>query len=53
MRWDRLFEKTQPQLAAAARRAKEQIAAGQSKPMDYHELFVKVNRQDAESKGRR
>jgi len=38
LRWDRLFEKTQPQLAAAAKRAKQQIAAGQAKPMDYDEL---------------
>jgi hypothetical protein len=27
-RWDALFEKTQPQLIAAAKRAKRQIAAG-------------------------
>jgi len=38
LRWDALFAKTQPQLVAAARRAKQQIAAGQSKPMDYNEL---------------
>ena len=38
LRWNRLFEKTQPQLAAAAKRAKQQIAAGQAKPMDYDEL---------------
>jgi len=38
LRWDALFEKTQPQLIAAARRARQQIAAGQSKPMDLNEL---------------
>ena len=38
LRWDALFEKTQPQLIAAARRAKQQIDAGQSKPMDYRAL---------------
>ena len=38
LRWDALFEKTQPQLIAAARRAKQQIAAGQSNPMDYNGL---------------
>ena len=38
LRWDALFEKTQPQLIAAAKRAKQQIAAGRSKPMDFNEL---------------
>jgi hypothetical protein len=38
LRWDRLFEKTQPKLVAAAKRAKQQIAAGAAKPMDYDEL---------------
>ena len=28
LRWDGLFEKTQPQLTAAAKHAKRQIAAG-------------------------
>jgi len=30
-----LFKKTQPQLVAAARRAKREIAEGLAKPMDY------------------
>ncbi len=30
MRWDDLFKKTQPQLMAAAQRARQQIADGQS-----------------------
>ena len=34
LRWDELFRRTQPQLAAAARRAKQQIAAGMATPMD-------------------
>jgi tRNA uridine 5-carbamoylmethylation protein Kti12 len=38
LRWDALFEKTQPQLVAAAKRARQQIAAGKAKPMDYNEL---------------
>jgi hypothetical protein len=38
LRWDALFAKTQPQLIAAAKRAKQQIAAGQSKRMDFNEL---------------
>ena len=32
LRWDGLFGKTQPQLIAAAKHAKQQIAAGESKP---------------------
>ncbi len=38
LRWDMLFEKTQPQLIAAARRAKEKIAEGKAEPMDYERL---------------
>ena len=37
-RWDKAFEKTQPQLTAAARRAKQEIAAGQAKPLDVDQL---------------
>lgn len=33
LRWDRLFQKTQPQLIAAARRARQEIAAGKAKPL--------------------
>ena len=33
--WDDLFKRTQPQLVAAARRAKEEITKGQAKPMDF------------------
>lgn len=36
--WDNLFKKTQPQLVAAAKRAKQEIAAGLAKPMDLHQL---------------
>jgi len=36
--WDKTFEKTQPQLAAAARRARREIAAGQAKPLDLDQL---------------
>ena len=38
MRWDALFQRTQPQLVAAARRAKKQIAEGKAEPMDYDRL---------------
>lgn len=38
LRWDNLFERTQPQLAVAARRARQQIAAGMTTPMDYNRL---------------
>jgi hypothetical protein len=36
--WDALFKKTHTQLVAAARQAREEIAAGHSKPMDYEQL---------------
>jgi hypothetical protein len=36
--WDSLFEKTQPQLVAAARRAKQEIARGYARPMDHDQL---------------
>jgi hypothetical protein len=36
--WDALFKKTEKQLTAAARRAREEIAAGHSKPMDFEKL---------------
>ncbi len=38
LRWDTLFEKTQQQLVAAARRAKQEIAEGRAKPMDDDQL---------------
>lgn len=38
LRWDELFDKTQSQLAQAARRAREEIAGGQAKPMDDDQL---------------
>lgn len=36
--WDATFKKTQPQLIAAARRAKQEMAAGQAKPLDPDQL---------------
>jgi len=36
--WERAFERTQDQLVAAARRARQEIAAGQAKPLDYGQL---------------
>ena len=38
LRWDALFQKTQPKLIAAAQRAKQEIAAGQAEPMDFERL---------------
>ena len=35
MQWDALFKKTQPQLVAAARRARQEMAQGHAKPLDY------------------
>lgn len=37
-RWDASFKRTQDSLIAAARKAKQEIAAGQSVPMDYEQL---------------
>ncbi|RAM49246.1 MAG: hypothetical protein C6Y22_23115 [Hapalosiphonaceae cyanobacterium JJU2] len=37
-RWDVSFERTQDNLVAAARKAKQEIAAGQSVPMDYEQF---------------
>lgn len=36
--WDALFKKTQNQLIMAARRAREEIAAGKATPMDFEQL---------------
>jgi len=38
LKWDNLFEQTQPQLVAAARRAKQEIMQGHAQPMDYERL---------------
>jgi len=38
LRWDALFKRTQDKLVAAARRAKEEIAAGKAEPMDFERL---------------
>jgi hypothetical protein len=38
LRWDMAFKKTQPQLLAAARKAKHEISQGLSEPMDYKRL---------------
>jgi hypothetical protein len=36
--WDAVVKKPQPQLVAAARRAKQAIAQGQATPLDYDQL---------------
>jgi len=38
MQWEATFQKTQSQLVAAARRAKQEIAAGQAQPLDPDQL---------------
>ena len=38
LRWNDSFERSQARLVEAARRAQEEIAAGQAKPMDYDQL---------------
>ncbi|MER2557579.1 MAG: hypothetical protein ABTQ93_08880 [Candidatus Competibacter denitrificans] len=38
LRWDELFNKTQPKLVEAARLAKQQIAQGKSRPLNLREL---------------
>lgn len=38
LQWNALVSKTQPQLVAAARRAKQAIAQGQATPLDYDKL---------------
>ena len=38
LQWDSLFRKTQKQLIAAAQRAKQEIAEGHAKPLDYNQL---------------
>jgi len=37
-KWDHAFKKTQPQLVAAARRAKREIADGRAKPLNRKDL---------------
>lgn len=38
LQWDATFKRTQPQLIAAARRAKQEIAAGLAVPLDHERL---------------
>jgi hypothetical protein len=38
LRWDRAFQDTQTQLMAAARRAKQEKAQGQARPLDMNQL---------------
>jgi len=38
VKWDNAFKKTQPQLVAAARRAKREIADGHAKPLNRRDL---------------
>ncbi len=38
LEWDRQFQRTQPGLISAARRAKQEIAQGHAEPFDYNRL---------------
>ena len=38
LQWDATFKRTEPQLLAAARRAKKEIAAGRATPLDHRQL---------------
>ncbi len=38
LQWNISFKKTQPQLIAAAQRARQEIAEGHAKPLDYNQL---------------
>ena len=38
MKWNQSFQRTQPKLIAAARRAKQEIAEGQATAMNYDQL---------------
>jgi hypothetical protein len=38
LRWDQAFQDTQTQLMAAARRAKQEKAQGQARPLDTNQL---------------
>ncbi len=38
LQWDESFKKTQPQLKAAAQRAKQEIREGLAQPMNYDKL---------------
>jgi len=38
LKWDNLLKRTQTPLTAAARRAREKVAQGQSRPLDADEL---------------
>lgn len=38
IQWDSLVKKTQPQLIAAAKRAKQEIVEGKAKPLDINQL---------------
>ncbi len=38
LKWDTLYKKTQPGLIAAAQKARQEIAEGLSKPLDFDDL---------------
>lgn len=38
VRWDELIQRTQPRLVEAARKARQEKAAGQAAPFDSHRL---------------
>lgn len=38
LKWDNSFKRTQPKLAEAAQRARQEIAEGKAQPLDYERL---------------
>lgn len=42
-RWESSFKKSQNKLVAAARKAKQEIAEGQSTLMDYNQLGLQID----------
>jgi hypothetical protein len=38
LQWDTLFQKTQNQIISAAKRGRQEIAKGNTEPMDYNQL---------------
>lgn len=38
LKWEALFKRTQPQLIAAAQRARQEIAQGLAEPLDLNQL---------------
>ncbi len=49
LEWDNLVSKTQNNLIKAAKQAKQDIAEGKSKQMNYEKLFFESNKDEKKS----